>query len=194
LYFRDDMTYLKSIRNYIAVSVFLFALTALMGYFAAALDPELAAEWTSQLEALKWIMDQPPILIMMIIFFKNLLACALSVLLGIGLGLVPLMVVTTNGFLLGIVAYGAIQKEGVLYLIAGIMPHGIIELPIVLLSIAIGFRLGYLLIMTVAREEADLAGETRIALHFLVRWIAPLLFLAAAIETFITPFAISVVA
>ena len=192
--FRDDMTYLKSIRNYIAVSVFLFALTALMGYFAAALDPELAAEWTSQLEALKWIMDQPPILIMMIIFFKNLLACALSVLLGIGLGLVPLMVVTTNGFLLGIVAYGAIQKEGVLYLIAGIMPHGIIELPIVLLSIAIGFRLGYLLVMTVAREEADLAGETRIALHFLVRWITPLLFLAAAIETFITPFAISVVA
>ncbi|MDD1760518.1 MAG: stage II sporulation protein M, partial [Methanothrix sp.] len=158
--FRDDMTYLKSIRNYIAVSVFLFALTALMGYFAAALDPELAAEWTSQLKALKWIMDQPPILIMMIIFFKNLLACALSVLLGIGLGLVPLMVVTTNGFLLGIVAYGAIQKEGVLYLIAGIMPHGIIELPIVLLSIAIGFRLGYLLVMTVAREEADLAGET----------------------------------
>lgn len=192
--FRDDMTYLKSIRNYIAVSVFLFALTALMGYFAAALDPELAAEWTSQLKALKWIMDQPPILIMMIIFFKNLLACALSVLLGIGLGLVPLMVVTTNGFLLGIVAYGAIQKEGVLYLIAGIMPHGIIELPIVLLSIAIGFRLGYLLVMTVAREEADLAGETRIALHFLVRWITPLLFLAAAIETFITPFAISVVA
>jgi stage II sporulation protein M len=194
LSFQDDVTYLKSIRNYIAVSIFLFALTAVMGYFAAALDPELASEWTKQLEALKWIMDQPPILIMMIIFFKNLLACALSVLLGIGLGLVPLMVVTTNGFLLGVVAYGAIQKAGVLYLMAGILPHGIIELPTVLLSIAIGFRLGYLLVMTVAREEADLAGETRIAVHFLMRWITPLLFLAAAIETFITPFAISVVA
>lgn len=192
--FQDDVTYLKSIRNYIAVSIFLFALTAVMGYFAAALDPELAAEWTKQLEALKWIMDQPPILIMMIIFFKNLLACALSVLLGIGLGLVPLMVVTTNGFLLGVVAYGAIQKAGVLYLMAGILPHGIIELPTVLLSIAIGFRLGYLLVMTVTREEADLAGETRTAVHFLVRWFTPLLFLAAAIETFITPIAISVVA
>jgi len=194
LSFQDDVTYLKSIRNYIAVSIFLFALTAVMGYFAAALDPELAAEWTKQLEALKWIMDQPPILIMMIIFFKNLLACALSVLLGIGLGLVPLMVVTTNGFLLGVVAYGAIQKAGVLYLMAGILPHGIIELPTVLLSIAIGFRLGYLLVMTVTREEADLAGETRTAVHFLVRWFTPLLFLAAAIETFITPIAISVVA
>jgi len=194
LSFQDDVTYLKSIRNYIAVSIFLFALTAVMGYFAAALDPELAAEWTKQLEALRWIMDQPPILIMMIIFFKNLLVCALSVLLGIGLGLVPLMVVTTNGFLLGVVAYGAIQKAGVLYLMAGILPHGIIELPTVLLSIAIGFRLGYLLVMAAAKEEADLAGETRIAVHFLVRWFTPLLFLAAAIETFITPIAISVVA
>jgi stage II sporulation protein M len=194
LSFQDDVTYLKSIRNYIAVSIFLFALTAVMGYFAAALDPELASQWTKQLEALKWIMDQPPILIMMIIFFKNLLACTLSVLLGIGLGLVPLMVVTTNGFLLGIVAYSAIQKAGVLYLMAGILPHGIIELPTVLLSIALGFRLGYLLVMTVTKEEADLAGETRIAVHFLVWWITPLLFLAAAIETYITPIAISVVA
>jgi stage II sporulation protein M len=194
LSFQDDAAYLKSIRIFIGISVFLFALTAVMGYFAAKLDPELASQWTKQLEMLRWIMDQPPIFIMIIIFLKNLIACALSVLLGVGIGLVPLMVVTSNGFLLGIVAYGAIQKEGVLYLIAGIMPHGIIELPIVLLSIAIGFRLGYLLVMTVTREEADLAGETRIALHFLVRWITPLLFLAAAIETFITPIAISVVA
>ena len=36
---------------------------------------------------LKWIMDQPPILIMMIIFLKNLLASAMAMLLGLGLGL-----------------------------------------------------------------------------------------------------------
>ena len=50
---------------------------------------------------LKWIMDQPPILIMIIIFLKNLLASAMAMLLGLGLGLVPLMVVTSNGFLPG---------------------------------------------------------------------------------------------
>jgi stage II sporulation protein M len=64
---------------------------------------------------------------------------------------------------------------------------------VVLVSIAIGFRLGYLLALTLAKEKVDISGETRMAIHFLWRWVAPLLFLAAAIETFITPIAISVV-
>ena len=99
-----------------------------MGYFAAKFDPQIAANWTKELEMLRWIMDQPPILIMIIIFLKNLLASAMAILLGLGLGLVPLLVVTSNGFLLGIVAYGAVQKVGILYLLAGILPHGIIEI------------------------------------------------------------------
>jgi len=191
---KDDVAYLKSIRIFIWLSVCLFASAAIMGYFAAALDPEIAANWTKELEMLKWIMDLPPVLIMMIIFLKNLLACSMSILLGIGLGLVPLLVATSNGFLLGIVSYGAIQKTGVLYLLAGILPHGIIELPVVLLSIAIGFRLGYLLALTIAKDKTDLTRETWRATHFLLSWVMPLLFVAAAIETFITPIVISVVA
>ncbi|MCK9565411.1 MAG: stage II sporulation protein M [Methanothrix sp.] len=190
---KDDLAYLKSIRIFIGLSVFIFGLTTVMGYYAAAIDPELASNWTKELEMLKWILDQPPVLIMVIIFLKNLLASAMAMLLGLGLGLIPLMVVTSNGFLLGIVGYEAVQKAGMLFLAAGILPHGIIELPCVLVSIAIGFRLGYLLALTLAKENVDLSGETRMAVHFLVRYVAPLLFLAAAIETFITPIAISVV-
>ncbi len=191
---KDDMAYLKSIRVYIGLSVFLFGLTAVMGYYTAAVDPEFASSWTSELEMLKWIMDQPPLLIMIIIFLKNLLASSMAMLLGLGLGILPLMVVTSNGFILGIVAYEAVQKVGWLYLAAGILPHGIIELPVILVSIAIGFRLGYLLALSILREKADLSSEIKIAFHFLIRWVTPLLLLAAAIETFITPFIISVVA
>ncbi len=191
---KDDVAYLKSIRIFIWLSVCLFASAAIMGYFAAAVDPEIATNWTKELEMLKWIMDLPPVLIMMIIFLKNLLSCAMSILLGIGLGLVPLLVATSNGFLLGIVSYGVIQKTGTLYLLAGILPHGIIELPVVFLSIALGFRLGYLLALTIAKDKTDLTCETRRAIHFLLSWVMPLLFVAAAIETFITPIVISVVA
>ena len=191
---KDDMAYLKSIRVYIGLSVFLFGLTAVMGYYTAAVDPEFASSWTRELEMLKWIMDQPPLLIMIIIFLKNLLASSMAMLLGLGLGLLPLMVVTSNGFILGIVAYEAVQKVGWLYLAAGILPHGIIELPVILVSIAIGFRLGYLLALSILREKADLSSEIRIAFHFLIRWVTPLLLLAAAVETLITPFIMSVVA
>ena len=191
---KDDAAYLKSIYIYIALSVFLFALTAVMGYYTAQLDPEFAAGWTEQLDMLIWILEQPPLMIMIIIFLKNLLASATAMLLGLGLGIVPMMVATSNGFLLGIVGYSAVQQEGWLYLAAGILPHGIIELPVVLLSVAIGIRLGHLLALSILREKADLSGEVRVAIHFLLRWVMPLLFLAAAIETFITPLIISRVA
>lgn len=187
------MAYIRSIRVYIGISVMIFLATAIMGYVAAGSDPEFAASWMKELEALRWIMGLSPLMIMVVIFLKNLLACAMSVLLGLGLGIVPLLVVTSNGMLLGIVSYGAIQKAGVLYLLAGILPHGIIELPVVLTCIAIGFRLGHVLVLAILGEEEDVSGETKKAVLFLVKWVAPLLLLAAAIETFITPIAISMV-
>jgi stage II sporulation protein M len=190
---KDDAAYLNSIRVYIGLSVAIFAVTAVMGYYTAEYNPALADEWLKELDALKWILGQPPIIIMMIIFFKNFLASIMSVLLGLGLGIMPLIVDTTNGFMLGLVSYSVLQKEGLLYLLAGILPHGVIELPTVLVSIALGFRLGYVLILSVLGERADLREEIEIAVHFLIRWVMPLLLLAAAIETFITPIAISVV-
>ena len=192
--FKDDLAYLKSIRVFIGITVLVFLVTAVMGYFAAAADSELAATWMQQLEVFKWILSLNPLLIMLAIFLKNFLACAMSVLLGLGFGLVPLLVLTSNGFMIGVVSYSIIHKQGLFYLMAGIVPHGIIELPTILLGISLGFRLGYLLALTILGEKVDLAGETRIAAHFLVKWFLPLLLLAAAIETFITPFAISVVA
>ncbi|HSD57082.1 MAG TPA: stage II sporulation protein M [Methanotrichaceae archaeon] len=191
---KADLAYLGSIRIYIGLSVFIFALTAVMGYVAAGSNSELASSMLDELEMLKWIMDQPPFMIMIIIFLKNSLACAMSVLLGLGLGLLPLLIVVTNGFMLGVVSYNVIQKAGPLYLLAGILPHGIVELPVVLISIGLGFRLGYLVALSVLGEKADLVEETKIAVRLLLLKLMPLLFLAAFIETFITPQAISVVA
>jgi stage II sporulation protein M len=190
---KDDLAYLRSISSFLVLSAFIFALTSVMGYWAAGADPDLASQWRAELDALRWILEQPPLIIMIIIFLKNLLASAMAMLLGLGLGIIPLLVATSNGFLLGVVAHGAVQQSGPLFLAAGILPHGILELPAVLVSIAIGFRLGYLLALILAREKADLAGETRIAVRLLWRYITPILFLAAIIETFITPLAISVV-
>ncbi len=190
---KDDLGYLWSIRIFIGLSVFIFVLTAAMGCRAAVVDPELASQWTKELDMLRWIMDQPPVIIMLIIFAKNLFTSAMAMFLGLGLGIIPLVVVSSNGFLLGIVGYDAVEKAGISFLLAGILPHGIIELPVVLVSIAIGFRLGYLLALTLAREKVSLSGEIKTAFHVLVCWVAPLLFLAAIIETFITPIAISVV-
>ncbi len=164
-----------------------------MGYFAASSNSDLAAEMMNELQVLKWITELSPIMIMLMIFLKNLLACAVSVFLGLGLGIMPLIVIISNGFLLGVVSYEVIEKNGLPYLVAGILPHGFIELPTVMLSTALGFRLGYLLAISLLGEKANLAGEIKISMTFFLRWIIPLLFVAAFIETFITPIAISVI-
>src|SRR5512137_58999 len=107
----DDAAYLRSIGFYIGLSVFIFAAMTVIGYLAASSNSELASEMTKELELLKWIMSLPSFMIMTVIFLKNLLACAMSVLLGLGLGIVPFLVVTSNGFLLGVVAYGVLHNE-----------------------------------------------------------------------------------
>ena len=190
---KDDIAYLRSIRIFIGISVLIFAVTIVMGYYAAEYNSDLATNMLKEFDMLKWITQLPQPLLMVVIFLKNLLSSVMSVLLGLGLGIVPLLVDTSNGFLLGVVLYSVLQKEGLLYFLAGVVPHGIIELPTVLMSIGIGFRLGYLLALTFFGEKANLGQEIKIAIHFLIRWVAPLLLLAAAIETFITPIVISVV-
>lgn len=190
---KGDLSYLRLIRIYIIISVLLFFGTAILGYIAAANDPKFAETWLQSLDALRWIRDLSPFMIMVVIFLKNLFSCILSVLLGLGIGLMPMIVATSNGILLGVVAYNVIQKEGPLYLLAGIVPHGIIELPVVLVCIAMGMRLGHLFILAVLKEKTDLSGETKMAIHLLFKRAAPLLLVAAAIESFITPVILSVV-
>ena len=188
---RDDLAYFRSIWIYIGLSVLLFIATIFMGYAAASADSEIASTWLNEMEMLKWIMGLNPMLIMLIIFFKNLLSCVLSTFLGIGLGIMPLIVDTSNGFLVGIVAYKIMHAQGLLYLLAGILPHGIIELPSIFISSGLGFRLGHVLALSIFGVRVDLSGEVRKAGHIMAWWIAPFLLLAAAIETFITPIAIS---
>jgi stage II sporulation protein M len=189
---KDEVGYLRLHSNYIGISVLVFAGAMAAGFVAASGDPEFVSAWIKEMEMLRWIMELSPPIIMLIIFFKNLLTCTLAVLLGLGLGIVPLLILISNGILLGVVSYSIINTEGALYLVAGILPHGIIELPTVLVCTAIGLRLGSLLLHSLRKEEADLSGATRRAFIFLLRRATPLLFLAAMIETFITTLILSV--
>jgi stage II sporulation protein M len=95
--------------------------------------------------------------------------------------------------LLGVVSYSILEEHGGAFLIAGVAPHGIIELPVVLMCIGMGLRLGHRLIYAILGEKANLVMETKASLRILFRLAMPLLLLAAIIETFITPLAISMV-
>jgi stage II sporulation protein M len=187
LNWKEDAAYLRSIRPYIFLSVYLFLATAALGFAASVRNPELAAVYVGDVaEKLQWILDLSPPKMMMAIFLNNLFASTMALLLGVGFGIVPFIVVVMNGLVVGLVVHQAMLAGGPAFVIVAILPHGIIELPTVLVCIGVGFRLGHLMILTLLGRDGDLGGELLAAIR-LLRWVVLLLFIAAVIETFITP-------
>ncbi len=187
LSWKDDAAYVKSLQNYIFLALALFFGSAIAGFLAAGSDPELAATYVKEIGGkLEWILDLSPPLMMLAIFANNLFAATISMLLGIGFGIIPAVIAIINGAVIGIVVWHAMNVSGLAFVTIAILPHGIIELPTIFLSIGVGLRLGHLLFQTLQGKKVDLGGEMRSVLS-LLKWIVLLLFLAAMIETFITP-------
>ncbi|HDN68774.1 MAG TPA: hypothetical protein ENG23_04265 [Methanomicrobia archaeon] len=111
-----------------------------------------------------------------LIFLNNAFTCFIDILLGPLLGLFPLFSAFLNGGLIGWFA----QEEGLFVLLA-IVPHGIFEIPALLLSAAIGLRLGREVLRR--RAERRLKRELQTGLRVFLRLVLPLLFVAALIES-----------
>ncbi len=116
------------------------------------------------------------------IYLNNLGVATSAYALGIFFGVVPWLVVLVNGFILGaVVAY--VLREHLLdaaTVILGLLPHGVIEIPAIILAAASGVLLYR---GTLKREGMETVYAS---LKFYVL-SALLLLLAAFIEAFITP-------
>jgi stage II sporulation protein M len=105
----------------------------------------------------------------MAILYNNVVASFLFVVSGFLVGIPPLMFMAFNGFFIGYISWNAVQTQGVLFVLATILPHGIIEIPSILLSAAMGMGLGFKIIHGLMRRGG--------------RRVVPLLVFAAGIET-----------
>jgi stage II sporulation protein M len=130
-------------------------------------------------------MRQPILTVM--IFLKNLSVTAFLVFFGyIILALPALLVILSNGLLIGVVAR-VFTEDGfpVQAFIAGLAPHGIFELPAIFL--ATGFSFVVMTNLFRMRAVPSLGERFR----FTIRTIVPLLLVAAMIEVYLTPLAIT---
>ena len=102
----------------------------------------------------------------------------------------PLVSLLTNGLMLG-VRFGIYQANGLslLALLAGLMPHGIFELPALVFSIACGVRLcrNMCLLVTGSPQKTPFQALAEDLLRVLVLVIAPLTVAAAFVECYVTP-------
>ncbi|MEK6885575.1 MAG: stage II sporulation protein M [Nanoarchaeota archaeon] len=120
------------------------------------------------------------------IFNNNLNASVIGLFAGIFFGIVPLIFAISNGYMLGYVIKNLIAHLGFFngtLSLWRLLPHGIFELPAIFISIGIGLRLGFSLILALNNSDFRIFwSDLKDALRVLVLIIIPLLVLAAIIE------------
>jgi stage II sporulation protein M len=121
------------------------------------------------------------------IFFKNAIALLFSFIFSPILCLIPIFSLLLNSTLIPIVLMAVAEEESAGHIIAGILPHGIIEIPAFIIGQAAALHFGFMCIITIfSKDKSNLLPAFKKDLKYLV-FALILLVPAAIIETFVTP-------
>ncbi len=185
---KADTDYLKYSWKYVLMTAGIFIISLIAGLVLSLRELGLSENYIEMLRnSFEWIKTLSPIGIMLVIFLNNAIKSCLTIVLGAGFGIVPVLFVGGNGLILGLIANETVKEKGIPYVLAALAPHGIIEIPMILISAGLGLRLGYFMYLTFTGEKKDIMRELIESLRVFVRIIMPLLFVSAAVETFVTP-------
>jgi stage II sporulation protein M len=167
----------------------LFGLALAGGILAVRQDPafglQLVAGFRDQVAG--EILSDAPWELFLKIFLNNLVACIALFLGGASFGLVPLLVIASNGLVIGAIIETVRGEKGIGFILAGILPHGVLEIPAVLVSAGLGLLMAEALGRELLRSDGDAATEALGQGRLFVRYVVPFVALAAAVEAFITP-------
>jgi len=182
-----DMTNREKIKNYVAIASAIFFVAFLNGYLEAVNHPERSRIIVdSFFENLDFTKNFNRFMIFGFIFLNNALKSFLIILFGFFFAVVPLIFIYANGELIGLVVGVFQQEESLLLIVLGLLPHGILEIPAMILSTSYGIWLGNCFYRRLKYKEAFQSNFSFAMMKF-IKIILPLIFLAATIESFVTP-------
>ncbi len=121
------------------------------------------------------------------IFINNTIKAFAAMILGIFFGIVPTLFVLSNAFLIGVVVSVMSKKMGFLKVVLALTPHGILEIPAILISCAYGLNLGIAFYKKIRGADVNLNRLLFQSIKSFVKIVIPMLLVAAFIETYITP-------
>ncbi len=126
--------------------------------------------------------------VLAIIFIKNVSALLISFVLSPIFCVVPVLALTINGWLIGLVSTSVIQEKSLGYLLRGVVPHGIFELPAFIIGEAVALSFGTAVILAVLKGEKGSLVWSNLKHNLRYLIVAFILLLPAAIiETYLTP-------
>lgn len=139
------------------------------------------------LELSRFLSAFPPPILAALIFLNNLVKSLLVALLGVFIGIPPIVFLAINGLILGTVVKYGFTSIGLIGTLASLLPHGIIEIPSVLIASALGLNAGWEAWIKILGRGSRIKAITVYNLKTFFKIVAPLLAIAAFIEVFITP-------
>ena len=177
-------------KKWLIVAAALYIIGIVFGLLAPA--DFLFEEIAGLEETAEEIVGLPLLAIVFFILFKNVTSILVSFTLSPILLLVPITALVLNGWILGTISVVVAQEESLGFVLAGILPHGIIEIPAFLIAEAAALSIGATVIVALFKKEnrPQVAPAFKQNLRYLI--IAMVLLIPAAlIETFITPIFLS---
>lgn len=157
-----------------------FLLSICFGYFLAEVFPELANEQVKWMgEYLKDLTTENPIVLFALILANNAVKSFVAMLLGIFFGIVPILFLFANGIVIGFFAKLVGEKIGFGLFLLLLLPHGILEIPALILACSYGFWLG----IEFAKSRKGILEKARFAVNRYTRIVFPMFTVAAMIET-----------
>jgi len=177
-----------SYKRWSFIAIFLFAVGLVLGL---ATPPGIAgfmSEDITALEELGRILTPFSALTFIFIFIKNVSALVISFVLSPILCLAPILSLTVNGWLLAFISSAVAQEESLGFVLAGVLPHGIFELPAIIIGEAAALSFGTMAILALIKRGKRhlLLLNLKQNLRYLLIAIG-LLLPAAIIETYATP-------
>ncbi|OGO24549.1 MAG: hypothetical protein A2Z28_02550 [Chloroflexi bacterium RBG_16_51_9] len=178
-----------SFKRSLFLALFLFGAGLVWGLTFSIDRPGPLAGNVAELKKLSdFLLPLPQPSVFAFIFLKN----AVAVLVGFALSpffcLVPAAALVLNGGLLGLVSISVVREKSLGFLLAGVLPHGIFEIPALIIGQAAAFSFGtsvMLAIFSKERRKLVLPNLKQNARYLALSVI--LLLVAALIETYVTP-------
>ena len=187
-FFNPHREYLRSLFPYIILAAIIFIVGIVAGYYVNKFFPEKAQELISLLEeTYSPILEANRISQILFIFLKNGIASFFVIITGVVFGIIPVIGLVENGEVLGVFTGYFLESGNSLQLLAGILPHGIIEIPFFLISSAMGLKIGRTAFNRLIKKEGDVKNEIALALNTFLKLVLVFLFIAAVVEVLVTP-------
>ncbi|MFQ6122834.1 MAG: stage II sporulation protein M [Dehalococcoidales bacterium] len=177
-----------SYKRWIYVAIGLFGIGVASGLATPIGIARILSEDLAALRELAAMLGPFKITTAIFIFLKNVSALLISFIFSPILCLIPILALTVNGWLLSFISVNVVQEESLGVLLAGLLPHGIFELPALIMGEAAALSFGALAIIALfskKRRNLLLPGLKRNLKYLIIACV--LLLPAAVIETYVTP-------